>query len=147
MADSAADKLHRYQNRGRTNIISISITQRKKSDLFYLQEIWDFFDRFEPIVCYYVFFTQKSSTPSDSGKCLSRTYRHHWISVIFEKYDKNAPTYVFTVSLPIEYFPAEQKVLPSVMSPNTKPDGKDIYTFQPHHCANVSNQICVCDLT
>ena len=43
--------------------------------------------------------------------------------------------------LPIEYVPADQKFLCYVISPKIKPDGKDMWKFQPRHCANGITQI------
>ena len=49
--------------------------------------------------------------------------------------------------LPIEDVPVYQKLLCYVISPNIKPDGKDMWKFKPCHCANGITHIRRSDLT
>ena len=101
---------------------------------------------YDSIVSYYELFTQKPLTPSDIGKCLSGPHCHHWISGLFSQYDNNSLK-IFTMPLPIEDFPADQKFLRTVISPKIKPDDKDMWNFWPRHCANAITQIRVSGFT
>ena len=49
--------------------------------------------------------------------------------------------------LPIEDFPTDQKLLCYDISPKIKHDGKDMWKFQPRHCANGITHILGSDLT
>ena len=49
--------------------------------------------------------------------------------------------------LPIEDFPTDKKLLCYVISPKIKHDGKDMWKFQPRHCANGITHILGSDLT
>ena len=128
ISDSAADELCRNQNRGRTNKISIFLTRRTTSDLSNLQYIRADYDQVWPIICYYELFTHKSLALSEIRKCTICPHFHHWISGLFDQYDKNI-WYFPTIPLPIDDVPTEQKVLCSVISPKIKPYGKDMQKF------------------
>ena len=49
--------------------------------------------------------------------------------------------------LPIEDVPVYQKLLCYVISPNIKPDGKDIWKFKPRHFVNDITHICGSELS
>ena len=66
---------------------------------------------------------------------------------LFSQYDRNVLKNVFTMNLTIEGVPADQKLLRSEISSKIKPDGKDMWKFQPFHCNSGSTHIRGSDFT